>query len=169
VPTDSAANNSVFGLMSTSDTTRTESACFFEFQCPVSCSYEKGCPCFEIMKGQLVFLQSKHFRWASIAKLLGISEQTPRRRREESELKTDGFTEISENNLTAVIQSVKSVTLDIGQSRILGALRSRGLRVQHWWVHEIMRKIDPVGTANWLKFGVNIVKNVSANSDYSFH
>lgn len=155
--------------MSTSDTTRTESACFFEYQCPVSCSYEKGCPCFEIIKGQLVFLQSKHFRWASIAELLGISEQTPRRRREESELKTDGFTEISENNLTAVIQSVKSVTLDIGQSRILGALRSRGLCVQHWWVHEIMRKIDPVGTANWLKFGVNIVKNVSANSDYSFH
>ncbi|PFX19782.1 hypothetical protein AWC38_SpisGene15812 [Stylophora pistillata] len=30
---------------------------------------------------------------------------------------------------------------------MLGALRSRGLQVQRWRVHEIMRKIDPVGTA----------------------
>jgi len=97
-------------------------------------------PRFEIMKDQLEFLRSKHFRRASIAKLLGISERTLRRRREELGLETDGFTEISENNLTAVVQSVKSLTPNIGQSRMLGALRSRGLHVQRWRVREKMRK-----------------------------
>ena len=87
VPTNSAANNSVVGLMSSLDDIRTqlctrlkglntENACSFEYQCPVSSSGEKGRPRFEIMKDQLEFLRSKHFRWASIAKLLGISERT---------------------------------------------------------------------------------------------
>lgn len=158
VPTNSAANDSVVGLTNILDDIRThlctrleglntESASSLEYQCPVSSSGEKGRPRFEIMRDQLEFLRSKHFRWASIAKLLGISERTLRRRRQEFGLETDGFTEISENNLTAVVQSVKSLTPNIGQSRMLGALRSRGLHVQRWRVREIMRKIDPVGTA----------------------
>ena len=158
LPANSAANNSVIGLMSILDATRTnistrldglttESVCSFAYQCPVSCCGDKGCPRSEIMKDQLEFLRSKHFRWARISKLLGISERTLRRRREEFGLETDGFTEISESNLTAVVQSVKSVTPNSGQSRMLGALRSRGLHVQRWKVREIMRRIDPVGTA----------------------
>ena len=35
----------------------TESACSFEYQCPVSSSGEKGRPCFEIMKDQPEFLR----------------------------------------------------------------------------------------------------------------
>ena len=100
----------------------TGSACSFEYQCLVSSSGEKGHPCFEIMKDQLEFLRSKHFRWSSIAKLLGISERILRRRREGFGLETDGFTEISEDNLTAVVHSVKSLTPSIGQSRMLGGL-----------------------------------------------
>lgn len=100
------------------------------------------------MKEQLEFLRKKHFRWVSIAQLLGISERTLRRRREEFGLTVDsGFTEISEEHLTIVIQAVRSVTPNIGQSRMIGALRSRGLHVQRWRIREIMRKIDPVGTA----------------------
>ena len=52
--------------------------------------------------------------------ILGISEQTLRRRREEFGLETDGFTEISENNLTAVVQSVKSLTPNIARAALEG-------------------------------------------------
>lgn len=79
--------------------------------------------------------------------ILGISERTRRRRREEFGLQTDGFTEISENKLTAVVQSVKSLTPNIGQSCMLDALRSKGQHVQRWRVREIMKNIDLVGTA----------------------
>ena len=157
VPENSTTHNSVVSLMTCLDGIRTnlwtklgalnaESARSFEYQCPVSCSGEKGRPRLEVMKDQLEYLRSKHFRWASIAKLLGISERTLRRRREEFGLEEDGFTEISEVNLTSVVQTVKSVTPNIGQSRMLGALRSRGLHVQRWRVREIMRKVDPIGT-----------------------
>jgi len=81
VPTNRAANDSVVGLTSILDDIRThlctrleglntESACSLEYQCPVTISGENGCPRFEIMKDQLEFLQSKHFRWATIAKFL---------------------------------------------------------------------------------------------------
>ena len=112
LPANSAANNSVIGLMTILDAIRTnistrldglttESACSFAYQCPVSCSGDKGRPRFEIMKDQLEFLRRKHFRWASIAKLLA-SERTLRRRREEFGLETDGFTEISESSCRSI-------------------------------------------------------------------
>lgn len=47
-----------------------------KYQCPVSYSGERGRPRFEIDKSQLDFLRRKHFRWASIARLLGVSERT---------------------------------------------------------------------------------------------
>ena len=42
---------------------------------------------------------------------------------------------------------MRSFTPNIGLSRMIGALRSRGLHVQRWRIRKIMRKIDPVGTA----------------------
>ena len=90
------------------------------------------------MKDQLEFLRRK-FGLALLNDILGISERTLRRRREEFGFETDGFTEISANNLTAVVQSVKSLTPNIGQG-------SRGQHVQRWRVREIMKNIDLVGT-----------------------
>lgn len=68
----------------------TESACSFEYKYQVGSSGNRSRPCFVIMD-QLEFLQSKHFLWASIAKLLGISEQSLRRR-VEFRLERDCFT-----------------------------------------------------------------------------
>ena len=111
-------------------------------------SDEKGRPRLEVMKQQLECLRNKHFRWVSIAKLLGISERTLRRQRDEFGLRVDsGFTDISEEHLIIGIQAVRSVTPNIGQSRMIGALRSRSFHVQRWRTREIMRKIHPVGTA----------------------
>ena len=63
-----------------------------KYQCPVSHSGEWGQPRFEIYKSQLDFLRSEHFRWASIARLLGVSERTLRRRRSELGLEDEEFT-----------------------------------------------------------------------------
>ena len=42
---------------------------------------------------------------------------------------------------------VMTVTPGIGQNRMIGALHSRGIRVQRWKVRELMRELDLVGTA----------------------
>ena len=39
------------------------------------------------------------------------------------------------------------LTPNIGRRRFIGALRSRGLRVQRWRVSNCLRRLDPVGTA----------------------
>ena len=39
------------------------------------------------------------------------------------------------------------LTPNIGRRRFIGALRSRGLRVQHWGASNCLRRLDPVGTA----------------------
>ncbi len=41
---------------------------------------------------------------------------------------------------------VRNVTPNIGQTRMMGALRSRGIRVQRCRVRQILRDIDPIGT-----------------------
>ena len=45
------------------------------------------------------------------------------------------------------MQEIMSITPGIGQMRMLGALRSRAIRVQRSRVRTLMRKLDPVGTA----------------------
>ena len=41
---------------------------------------------------------------------------------------------------------IQTLTPGIGQTRMLGALRSRGLKIQRWRVRQCLREIDPVGT-----------------------
>ena len=54
---------------------------------------------------------------------------------------------IGNGELTEVMQEIMTVTTGIGQTRMLGALHSRGIRVQRWKVREVTRELDPVGTA----------------------
>ena len=52
--------------------------------------------------------------------------------------------------ITAADTNVSSggfLTPNIGRRRFIGALRSRGLRVQRWRVSNCLRRLDPVGTA----------------------
>ena len=39
------------------------------------------------------------------------------------------------------------ITPNIGERRLIGALRSRGIRVQRWRVRACLRKVDPLGAA----------------------
>ena len=45
------------------------------------------------------------------------------------------------------MQEIMTVTPGNGQTRMLGALHSRRIRVQRRKVREMMRELDPVGTA----------------------
>jgi hypothetical protein len=106
-----------------------------------------GRPRYEIDEEQVMFLRSKFFSWRKIAQILGISDRTLRRKRQEFTARTENFSDISEADLCEVIESVRFLTPNIGQSRLLGALRCRGFRIQRWRVRHCLRKLDPVGTA----------------------
>ena len=53
------------------------------------------------------------------------------------------WTQISDD----LVQEIEELTPNIGQARLLGALRSRGLNIQRWRVRNCLRTLDPIGTA----------------------
>ena len=80
--------------------------------------------------------------------MLNISTKTLRRRREEFQINEEqSWSTINDDELQNVMQKIMSITPGTGQTRMLGALKSRGLRVQRSSVRVLMRELDPVGTA----------------------
>ena len=117
-------------------------------RCPTQQTVNRpGRPKYEIKQSQLEFLRSKHFSWVNIAKLLHVSTRTLRRRKHELGIDEEDFTDISETELIQVMEDVRKATPNIDQSRMIGALRSRGLRIQRRRVRACLRRIDPIGTA----------------------
>lgn len=119
-------------------------------QCERNYTGMRGQPKLEVSKRKIQFLRELHFPWVRIAELLGISTKTLTRRRQEFQLNDEGdmnWSCIGNDDLREIMQEIMTVTPGIGQTRMLGALHSRGIRVQRWKVREMMRELDPVGTA----------------------
>ena len=109
----------------------------------------------EISQEQLEHLRSLFFSWTKIAKLLGVSTSTLQRRRREFGMaaRFEEYSELTDDELDDIYKQVTTttdggpLTPNIGRRRFIGALRSRGLRVQRWRVSDCLRRMDPIGTA----------------------
>ena len=55
------------------------------------------------------------------------------------------WTQISDSDLEGIVEEIQELTPNIGQARLLDALRSRGLSIQRWRVRNCLRTLDPVG------------------------
>ena len=108
-----------------------------------------GRPKLEISADQLIFLRSYCFNWTQIQRLLGVSRSILLRRRGELGILgiEDSFSDLNDNDLREIMQDIMDTNPNIGQKRMIGALRGRGIRVQQRRVREMMRMVDPVGTA----------------------
>ncbi len=96
-------------------------------------------------------LQALHvgagFRWADIARNLGVSERTLMRRRREYQMSvTDhgNFSAITDQELDQLIREILHVTPNIGYRLIQGAIRQRGLRLQRRRILQSMQRVDPI-------------------------
>ena len=119
-------------------------------QCKREYTGMRGQPKLEVSKRQIQFLRELHFPWVRIAELLGISTKTLTRRRQEFQIDDEeemNWSSTGNGELREIIQEIMTITPGSGQTRMLGALHSRGIRVQRWRVREMMRELDPVGTA----------------------
>ena len=104
----------------------------------------KGQPKFDVAKGQIEFLRDMHLSWEKIAELLGISTKTLSRRRKEFQINDEeSFHSLTDEELVTIMQEIMNVTPGIGQMRMLGALKSRGIRAQRWRVRFFMHQLDP--------------------------
>lgn len=107
-----------------------------------------GQPKYQVSKRQIECLRELHFWWTRIAQLLGISTKTLRRRRQEFQIDDEQqWSSISEAELREMMREIMNITPGLGQTRMLGALKSRGIKVQRSRVRILLRELDPVGTA----------------------
>lgn len=109
----------------------------------------------DISRDQIEHLRGLFFSWEKIASILRVSISTLQRRRREVGLSDtfETYSEISDDELDEIYRDITGssstgpVTPNIGRRRFIGALRSRGYRVQRWRVSDCLRRLDPVGTA----------------------
>ena len=114
---------------------------------PTENSGSAGRPRYLISAQQLQFLRDLQFSLTKIAKIIGVSRKTINRRRQDLGMSQElCWSSISDNDLKQIMCDIQTLTPGIGQTRMLGALRSRALKIQRWRVRQCFREIDPVGT-----------------------
>ena len=107
----------------------------------------RGRPRFAISREQLDYLHALSFSWTEISSLLGVSRMTIYRRRLEYDITTDPQSFISNQRLQEVVEQLQMELPQIGQSMILGRLRSMGYRVTKQRVRDVIRDNDPLNSA----------------------
>lgn len=106
----------------------------------------QGRPRLLIPQEQLEGLRSLGFSWVTIAKMLGVSERTVRRRKQEYNMSssTDIFSEISDSEIDKFMKFILQVSPNSGERMIIGWFRGRGIRVQRWRIRDSISRVDPL-------------------------
>ena len=108
----------------------------------------RGRPRFCISQEQLEALHDRScgMRWSDIARTLGVSERTVRRRRHQFGMPVEGreFSDISDQQLDDFIARILQATPAVGVRMIMGSLRHHGHTVQRSRVLHSIRRVDPV-------------------------
>ena len=107
----------------------------------------RGRPRFDISRDQIHYLRSLSFSWTAIAEMLVVSRMTMYRRRVEFGMLDEPHSSISDDQLHAHVLQIIREHPQVGQSFILGRLRSLGYRVTRERVRQAVRTCDPLNTA----------------------
>ncbi len=79
--------------------------------------------------------------------MLGVSERTVRRHREELGMdvgQTDSYSDIPDDDLDVLVSRILHFLPNSGEQMLLGALRSHGVKVQRERMRDSVRRVDPV-------------------------
>lgn len=117
------------------------------YSCPTVSGIGRGRPKLYIPREQLEGLRALGFSWAAIARLLGISEKTVKRRREDYDMSNHDvcFSDITNDELDSLVKHVLEVSQNSGERMIMGWFRGRGIRIQRWRLREAISRVDPIG------------------------
>ena len=118
-----------------------------QYRVPIQASSTRGRPPFVISKEQLVYLHSLSFSWSEIANLLGVSRMTIYRRRRDYGMLEELSHSMSGNELHQFVRDMRLELLDVGESIVVGRLRSLGYSIPRERVRAAIRATDPLNTA----------------------
>lgn len=124
------------------------------FSCPTEQSGRAGRPRYHIPPESINQLHSVHYNWNIVSTQAGVSYRTLLRRRHEYGLPVAGttgprdtYSDISDEHLTNAVRDILAITPSVGETYVIGSLRSRGIHVQRLQVRDAIRSVDPVSRA----------------------
>lgn len=109
----------------------------------------RGRPQLLITQEQLEYLCSLNFSWSEVSRILGVSRMTVYRRRRDlgivDSLQTSR--QITDTDLRAYLQQLRRDMPHIGETLVIGRLRSLGYSVTRQRVRDAIHETDPLNTA----------------------
>ncbi len=107
-----------------------------------------GRPRYEIPEHNLRFLLENRFTVPQIARMIGVSISTIRRRMHNFGFSVRAlYSDISDTELDVLVKHINQDHPMCGSVQMMGHLISKGYRLQQIRIRESLRRIDPIGTA----------------------
>ena len=104
----------------------------------------RGRPRFSVSKEQLLFLLEHGFTQSDIAKMMGRSSRTIRRRITDYGLEPClSFSNIEDQLLDLIVEDVQRQYPNWGEKSVQGHMSSVGLKVQRWRIRDSLRHVCP--------------------------
>lgn len=117
------------------------------YRASVTLTGQRGRPRFQIEREQLEYLRSLSFSWSNIAAMLGISRMTLYRHRRLLNMVDKPRQTLTYNQLRDHIVRLRMQMPAVGETLIMGYMRSNGYYVTRDRVRHCMRATDPINTA----------------------
>ena len=118
------------------------------YTCPTATSNQsRGRPSLVILKEQIEGLRSLGFSWAAMARMLGVSEKTLKRRREAFDISSEleRFSDISDDEIDHFVKTALDISPQSGERMLIGWFKGKGIRLPRWRLRESVMRVDPIG------------------------
>lgn len=112
-----------------------------------------GRPKSVINEDAVKLLRQQGYNWTDIANTFNISAKTLRRRREENNVQDtiQAYSTLTDNELDEIVKQVKLENPFFGQSMMMGAVKSRGIRITRQRLRDSIHRVDALGTViRWI-------------------
>ena len=117
------------------------------YRAPSEDALRRGRPRFSVTADQLIYLRSIHFTWTDIASLLGVSRMTIFWRWKEYGLLDDPTETVDDSQLRILLSDLRRSSPQLGETMVMGHLRSLGYNIPRARVRSAIRETDPINTA----------------------
>ncbi len=99
---------------------------------------------------QVELFRSVGYSWLEISNLLSVSHTTLWRRFRDLNIPTSQYSDISDEELDHIVQSVRELHPNVGLVMLQGYVSSQGVIVQRHRLRSSVRRLNPVnGIARW--------------------
>lgn len=114
----------------------------------LSCSLEHfgyiGRPRLSVNIDAVEFLRNCRYTWDQVSNALQVSRTTLWRRLTEAGIEIKKYTEISDDELDAMISQLQRENPNCGQQMMCGYLRDKGINIQRYRLRSSIIRTDPV-------------------------